>query len=261
MNGVPYAFGSVLSSAVGMDKIIMKKVFQSYGLPVVDYTCFYRSSFEENKDKYLKTAESIGYPLIVKPANLGSSVGISKAKNLEELLFAVDVAMSYDRKIIIEKCIENVREINCAVLGYENELETSLCEEPVGWKEFLTYEDKYVNKKKDSSESKKRIPAEIDEEIENQIKAYAMEAFKAVDGCGNARIDFLLDGNNIFVNEINTIPGSISFYLWEGKGKSFKDLITRVIELAEIQHKQRKVNIVSYDIDLLNKMGGGGKKK
>ena len=261
MNGVPYAFGSVLSSAVGMDKIIMKKVFQSCGLPVVDYTCFYRSSFVENKDKYLETAEGIGYPLIVKPANLGSSVGISKANNLDELLFAVDVAMSYDRKIIIEKCIEDVREINCAVMGYENELETSLCEEPVGWKEFLTYEDKYVNKKKDSSESKKRIPAEIDEEIENQIKAYAMEAFKAVDGCGNARIDFLLDGNNIFVNEINTIPGSISFYLWEGKGKSFKDLITRVIELAEIQHKQRKVNIVSYDIDLLNKMGGGGKKK
>ena len=261
MNGVPYAFGSVLCSAVGMDKIIMKKVFQSYGLPVVDYTWFYRSGFEENKDEIIKRAENIGYPLIVKPANLGSSVGINKAKNLDELLFAIDVAMSYDRKIILEKCIENVREINCAVLGYENDLETSLCEEPVGWKEFLTYEDKYVNKKKDSRESKKRIPAEIDEEIENQLKYYAMEAFKAVDGCGNARIDFLLDGNNIFVNEINTIPGSISFYLWEGKGISFKQLITRIIQLAEIHGSQRKVNIVSYDIDLLNKMGGGGKKK
>ena len=261
MNGVPYAFGSVLTSAVGMDKVIMKKIFQSYELPVVDYTWFYRSSYMDNKVKYLEKAEYIGYPLIVKPANLGSSVGISKAKNLDELLFAIDVAMSYDRKIIIEKCIENVREINCAVIGYENELETSLCEEPVGWKEFLTYEDKYVNKKKDSSESKKRIPAEIDEEIENKIKDYAMEAFKAVDGCGNARIDFLLDGNNIFVNEINTIPGSISFYLWEGKGISFKQLITKIIELAQLQHNQRKVNIVSYDIDLLNKMGGGGKKK
>ncbi len=261
MNGVPYAFGSVLTSAVGMDKVIMKKIFQSYELPVVDYTWFYRSSFMESKVKYLEKAEYIGYPLIVKPANLGSSVGISKAKNLDELLFAIDVAMSYDRKIIIEKCIENVREINCAVIGYENELETSLCEEPVGWKEFLTYEDKYVNKKKDSSESKKRIPAEIDEEIENKIKDYAREAFKAVDGCGNARIDFLLDGNNIFVNEINTIPGSISFYLWEGKGISFKQLITKIIELAQLQHNQRKVNIVSYDIDLLNKMGGGGKKK
>jgi D-alanine-D-alanine ligase len=261
MNGVPYAFGSVLSSAVGMDKVVMKKVFQSCNLPIVDYIWFFRSSFEESKDKIFEQAEKIGYPLIVKPANLGSSVGINKANNCDELLFAIEVAMSYDRKVIIEKCLENVREINCAVIGYENELETSLCEEPVGWKEFLTYEDKYVNKKKDASESKRRIPAEIEEDIEIKIKDLAKETFKAVDGCGNARIDFLLSGNNIFVNEINTIPGSISFYLWEGKGVSFKQLITRIIELAEIQHKQRKENIVSYDIDLLNKMGGAGKHK
>ena len=261
INGVPYAFGSVLSSAVGMDKVIMKKVFQSCNLPIVDYIWFYRSSFEADKDKIIEEAENIGYPLIVKPANLGSSVGINKAKNYDELLFAIEVAMSYDRKIIIEKCLENVREINCAVIGYENELETSLCEEPVGWKEFLTYEDKYVNKKKDASESKRRIPADIEEDIEIKIKDLAKETFKAVDGCGNARIDFLLSGNNIFVNEINTIPGSISFYLWEGKGVSFKQLITRIIELAEIQYKQRKENIASYDIDLLNKMGGAGKHK
>lgn len=261
INGVPYAFGSVLSSAVGMDKVIMKKVFQSCNLPIVDYIWFYRSSFEADKDKIIEEAENIGYPLIVKPANLGSSVGINKAKNYDELLFAIEVAMSYDRKIIIEKCLENVREINCAVIGYENELETSLCEEPVGWKEFLTYEDKYVNKKKDANESKRRIPADIEEDIEIKIKDLAKETFKAVDGCGNARIDFLLSGNNIFVNEINTIPGSISFYLWEGKGVSFKQLITRIIELAEIQYKQRKENIVSYDIDLLNKMGGAGKHK
>ncbi len=261
INGVPYAFGSVLSSAVGMDKVIMKKVFQSCNLPIVDYIWFYRSSFEADKDKIIEDPPHIGYPLIVKPANLGSSVGINKAKNYDELLFAIEVAMSYDRKIIIEKCLENVREINCAVIGYENELETSLCEEPVGWKEFLTYEDKYVNKKKDASESKRRIPADIEEDIEIKIKDLAKETFKAVDGCGNARIDFLLSGNNIFVNEINTIPGSISFYLWEGKGVSFKQLITRIIELAEIQYKQRKENIVSYDIDLLNKMGGAGKHK
>jgi D-alanine-D-alanine ligase len=176
-------------------------------------------------------------------------------------LFAIDVAKAYDRKIIVEKCLEDVREINCAVIGYENNLQTSLCEEPVGWKDFLTYEDKYVNKKKDSSESKRRIPADIDEETETKIKDYATEVFKAVDGCGNARIDFLLRGNNIYVNEINTIPGSIAFYLWEGKGMSFKQLITTIIELAELQHSQRKDNIISYDIDLLNKMGTGGKNK
>lgn len=259
MNSVPCAFGSVLCSAVGMDKVVMKKVFQSYGLPIVDYMWFYRSSFDKEKDKIIEDAEKIGYPLIVKPANLGSSVGISKATNLNELLFAIEVAMAYDRKIIIEKCLENIREINCAVMGYEHNLEASLCEEPVGWKEFLTYEDKYVNNKKGSTEAKKRIPADIEEEVKTQIENYAKDAFNAVDCCGDARIDFLLDGNNIFVNEINTIPGSIAFYLWEGKGISFKKLISRIIELAEIQNEQRKINTVSFDIDLFNKMGGGKK--
>lgn len=261
MNNVPFAFGSVLSSAVGMDKVIMKKVFQSSDLPIVDYTWFYRSEFDEKKEDIINEAEKIGYPLIVKPANLGSSVGINKANNKEQLLFAIEVAMSFDRKVILEKCVENLREINCAVMGYENELEASLCEEPVGWKEFLTYEDKYVNNKKGKSEAKRRIPADIDEVLKEKIEKLAKESFKAVDGCGNARIDFLFDGNNIYVNEINTIPGSISFYLWEGKGISFKQLISRIIELAQKQHEQRKVNIVSYDIDLLNKMGGSGKHK
>ena len=144
-------------------------------------------------------------------------------------------------------------------MGYEHNLEASLCEEPVGWKEFLTYEDKYVNNKKGSTEAKKRIPADIEEEVKTQIENYAKDAFNAVDCCGDARIDFLLDGNNIFVNEINTIPGSIAFYLWEGKGISFKKLISRIIELAEIQNEQRKINTVSFDIDLFNKMGGGKK--
>jgi len=261
MNGVPCAFGSVLSSSVGMDKVIMKKVFESSRLPIVDYTWFYRSSYESDKQAIIEEIEKIGYPLIVKPANLGSSVGISKANNREELEFSIEVALSYDRKVIAEKCVENVREINCAVMGFENNLTASLCEEPVGWKEFLTYEDKYVNKKKDASESKRRIPADIDKEVEEKIKMYAMEAFKSIDCCGDARIDFLYDGNNIFVNEINTIPGSIAFYLWEGLGISFKDLVTKIIEFAEIQQEQRKSNIVSYDIDLLNKMGSSGKHK
>lgn len=261
MNQVPCAFGSVLSSSVGMDKVVMKKVFESNKLPIVDYTWFFRSSFEENKKEILEEVENIGYPLIVKPANLGSSVGISKANNIDELLFSIEVAMSYDRKIIVEKCIENVREINCAVMGFENNLTASLCEEPVGWKEFLTYEDKYVNKKKDASESKRRIPADIDKEVENKIKEFAKQAFKSIDCCGDARIDFLFDGNNIYVNEINTIPGSIAFYLWEGMGISFTQLITNIIELAEIQQNQTIKNIVSYDVDLLNKMGSSGKHK
>ncbi|MEL7646619.1 MAG: D-alanine--D-alanine ligase family protein [Sedimentibacter sp.] len=260
MNGVACAFGSVLSSAVGMDKVIMKQVFESNKLPVVDYTWFFRSSYGKEKENIIEEIEKIGYPLIVKPANLGSSVGISKANNKQELLTSIEVAMAYDRKIIVEKCIENVREINCAVMGYENELTASLCEEPVGWTDFLTYEDKYVNKKKDAAESKRRIPADIPDDITEKVKNYAKSSFKAVDCCGNARIDFLYDGNNIFVNEINTIPGSIAFYLWEGAGVNFTKLISKIIEFAEMQQEQRKNNIVSYDIDLLNKMGSGAKK-
>ena len=256
MNDVPCAFGSVLSSAVGMDKIIMKKVFESYEIPIAKYTWFYRSQWEKESNNILNNIEEIPYPLIVKPANLGSSVGINKAKNREELINSIEVAMFYDRKIIVEKCLEDVREINCAVIGYEDDLITSLCEEPLGWKEFLTYEDKYFNKMKDANSAKRKIPADISDEMTFKIKEYARITFKSIDCCGNARIDFLLDGNDIYVNEINTIPGSIAFYLWEDLGLSFTQIITKVIELAELQQKQKNSNIVSFDIDLLNKIGG-----
>ena len=258
INGVPCAFGSVLSSSLGMDKVIMKKVFESYNLPVVEYKWFFRSNWEEKELEIIEELDKVGYPLIVKPANLGSSVGISKAKNKDELVYCIEIANSYDRKIIVEKCIENVREINCAVMGYESNLTASSCEEPVGWKEFLTYEDKYVNKVKDSS-TKRKIPADISEETTASIQNYAKLAFESIDCCGNARIDFLYDGNNIYVNEINTIPGSIAFYLWESCGISFTELITRILDLAETQQNQRSVNIYSYDIDLLNKMSSNGK--
>ncbi|WP_326908837.1 D-alanine--D-alanine ligase family protein [Sedimentibacter sp. MB31-C6] len=261
MNKVPCAFGSVLSSAVGMDKVIMKKVFQSYNLPVVNYTWFYRSSWENDREKILSDIEKIDYPLIVKPANLGSSIGISKAANKEELINCLEIAMAYDRKVIVEKCIENAREINCAVMGFENDLTSSLCEEPIGWKEFLTYEDKYVNESKGVSGDKRRIPADLDNEVTEEIKNLAKIAFKSIDCCGNARIDFLYDGNNIYVNEINTIPGSIAFYLWEGMGVTFTQMITKIIEFAIKQQDQRDINTVSYDIDLLNKMASSGKHK
>lgn len=263
LNGVPCAFGSVLSSAVGMDKIIMKDVFKSNKLPVVEYVWFYRSSWQEKdkKNNILTEAEELGFPLIIKPANLGSSVGISKAKNIEDLEKCIDVACFYDRKIIIEKCIENVREINCAVIGYEENLIVSLCEEPIGWEDFLTYEDKYISKGKNLNSDKRKIPANIDEENTKKIQNYAKEAFKSIDCCGDARIDFLYDGNNIYVNEINTIPGSIAFYLWEGLGIEFKEVVTKIIEFAEIQQKQKNLNTVSYDIDLLNKLASSGKHK
>lgn len=261
MNDVPCAFANVLASSVGMDKIIMKKVFEAEKLPIVEYVWFYRSRWEVDKNKIIENAEKIEYPLIIKPANLGSSVGINKAKNREDLIKYIEVALEYSKRIIVEKCIDNVREINCAVLGYELELTSSLCEEPLGWKEFLTYEDKYVSKTKGENSEKRKLPADIGEEKTKKIQEFAKKAFKSIDCSGTARIDFLFDGNNIYVNEINTIPGSIAFYLWEATGISFKELITKIIEIAETEQEQKNMNIISYDIDLLNKMQKGGIKK
>lgn len=261
MNDISCAFGRVLSSAVGMDKVIMKKLFIADNLPIVDYIWFYKNDFLINMEKVIANSEIIGYPLIVKPANLGSSVGISKANNQEELIHAIQIAISYDKKIIVEKCVENLREINCAVMGYENDLITSLCEEPLNYKDFLSYEDKYINNSKNNINGKRKIPADIDEETKNKIFELAKSAFKAIDCSGNARIDFLYDGNNIYINEINTIPGSLAFYLWEATGISFKELVTKIINFAELETKERSTNIISYNVDLINNLGKHGKCK
>jgi D-alanine-D-alanine ligase len=259
--GVPYCFTGVKASALGMDKVSMKKVFQAENLPMVNHTWFYRSQYRTDQSQYLEKAEEIGYPLIVKPANLGSSVGINKATNRDELMESIEVAISYDKKILVEQCIENLREINCAVIGYEDDVEASLCEEPIGWEDFLKYEDKYMSGKKGkgSGEDKRIIPADLPEEVSQRIRELAKKAFMAIDASGTSRVDFLYDNKNIYVNEINTIPGSISFYLWEPSGLPFKDLITRLIEIAEKKHQDESENIDSYDIDLLNNMAKGAK--
>jgi D-alanine-D-alanine ligase len=261
--GVPYCFPDVKASALGMDKVSMKKVFYADKLPIVRYIWFYKSQYKKNEEKYLKEAYELGYPLIIKPANLGSSVGISKADNEEELKSSIEVAMHYDKKIIIEKCVENLREINCAVLGYEDEVIASLCEEPIGWKEFLKYEDKYMSGSKGKGaggSEKRRIPADIPEAVSERIQELAKKAFISIDASGTARVDFLYDGHNTFVNEINTIPGSISFYLWEPSGISFKELINKLIEIAIKKNKDESENIYTYDVDLLNNMAKGSKK-
>ena len=258
---VPYAFSDVKASALGMDKVIMKKVFQSEGLPMVPHIWFYRNDYVNNKIKIIQQCEEIGYPLIIKPANLGSSIGINKAEGLPGLDEAIEIAMEYDKKIIVEKCIENVREINCAVMGYENKVKASLCEEPIGWKDFLRFEDKYMNNTKGKNTEKRVVPADIPEKITVRIRENAKEAFKAIDASGTARIDFLYDGKDIYVNEINTIPGSISFYLWEPSGVEFRELINEMLEIAYKKHSDTVKNINTFDIDLLNNMAKNGKHK
>lgn len=263
---IPYAGGGVLASSVGMDKILMKDVYKANGIPVVDYHWFYRSDWKLNNEKIVEDIEAkLDYPLFVKPANLGSSIGINIAKNKEDLIYAIEVAVAYDRKIIIEKAVENPREINCAVMGYDQEVETSLCEEPLGWKDVLTFEDKYVksNAKGGKSTGERRIiPADIKDNIKEEIEELAKRAFTVIDAAGCSRIDFLIDENEkVYVNEINTLPGSIGFYLWEGKGISFSNLIDKLINIAITTHREKDENIYSYDSDLFNRISYGGKIK
>ncbi|WP_128426326.1 D-alanine--D-alanine ligase family protein [Gudongella oleilytica] len=260
---LPYAGAGVLASAVGMDKIVMKDVYKANDLPVVEFLWFYRSQWISGKSQVIEEIEKkLGYPVFVKPANLGSSIGISKAKNREMLEFAFQIAASYDRKLIIEKAVENPREINCAVLGYDDQVEASLCEEPIGWTDLLSFDDKYIrgDKSEKGEDSKRAIPANIPDDMRKQIENLAKHAFMAIDGRGNARIDFLLAENgSVYVNEINTLPGSLAFYLWEGKGYDFKTLIDKMIEIALITHKEKEKNMYTFDSNLFARTQFGSK--
>lgn len=260
--GIPYVGCGVLSSSTGMDKVIMKKIFQAAGIPITQYAFFYREELKDLK-KVISKAEEIGYPLFVKPANLGSSIGISKAKDQLSLCEALEVASKYDRKIIIEKSVENPREINAAVLGYNDILRVSPCEEPIGWKDLLKYEDKYVAGAKGTKGSqknqKRNLPADLKPQVREKIEQLAKEAFRALDCMGDARIDFLLEGDQVYVNEINTLPGSIAFYLWEAAGLNITELITELIEMSKIRKKDREDNMYSYDSNLFTKTSYGAK--
>lgn len=263
---IPYVGGGVLASSVGMDKILMKDVYKSYNIPVVDYTWFYRSDWEKNREEVIADIEAkLGYPTFVKPANLGSSIGINKAKDRDSLISSIEVAVNYDRKIIIEKAVENPREINCAVMGYDKEVITSLCEEPLGWKEILSFEDKYINSNSKGAKSngdRRIIPADLEDSLREEIEDLAKKAFMVIDGRGASRIDFLVDQNNkVFVNEINTLPGSIGFYLWEGKGYPFDKLVNQLIEIALRTHNEKNKNMYIYEADLFNRIQYGSKIK
>ncbi len=254
---IPYAMANIGASTNGMDKVTMKKLFEYHNLPIVPYRWFYRQQVENNFENILIEIEKeLGYPLITKPANLGSSIGITKAYDRNQLKTSIEIAMQYDRKIIVEKSIEKIREINCSILGYEDKLEVSLCEEPIAYDSILSYEDKYIrSNSKGKGGLSRRIPADISDNIRVQIEYYAKECFKAIDCSGVARIDFIIENNEkIFVNEINTIPGSISFYLWEKKGKNFSQLITEIIDIAEKIYKEKKKNLYNFDADLFNKI-------
>ena len=268
---IPYIGCDVLSSAVGMDKAVFKDVLKRVGVPVLDCLVFSSREFLNNEEALLEKIENeIKYPLIIKPVNLGSSVGISKVDSRQELYDAISLAASFTNNILAEKAVENLREINCSVLGYLDEFEASELEEPIMQDKILSYKDKYQSGSKGSKGSKgsgmsslsRKLPAELEEDIASNIKKYAIESFKAIGGHGVSRIDFLMNDKTkeIYVNEINTIPGSLAFYLWEAKGVSYKELINRLVSLAFKRQRVKENLSFTIDTNILNGNFGGIKK-
>jgi D-alanine-D-alanine ligase len=237
---IPYVGAGVLASAVGMDKVMMKKVFADEGLPQGRFTYFLRSRLEKDPENVLNEVEkAFGYPCFVKPANLGSSVGISKAKSRKELLHAMKLAAKYDRKIVVEEFID-AREVEVAVLG-NDEPEASVPGEIVSSNEFYDYRAKYID-----GQSVMRIPAELPEETLEEIRRLAVQAYRAIDCTGLSRVDFFVrraDGK-VLINEINTMPGFTQFSmyptLWEKSGLPYSRLITKLIDLALERHEEKK---------------------
>ena len=260
--GAPYAGCDVTSSALGMDKVAMKNVLAAKGINVLPCVDFYSRKWFENREEIIKSAEEIGYPVIVKPANLGSSIGISVANDRCELENSVDEAVAFAEKILIERAIKNLREINCSVLGDFNNAKASVCEEPISSTGFLSYDDKYKSGAKGKSSgmasTQRIIPADLPEDVTLKIQNMCIDTFKALGCAGVSRIDCMIDGetNEIFVNEINTIPGSLSFYLWEKTGLTFAGLMKELVNIALRREREKQNLTFSFDTNLLELHGG-----
>lgn len=257
--GVPYVGSHVLGSALGQDKVVMKQVMASADIPVVDYTWFFDNEYLENKDEILKNIKKLGYPVIVKPATLGSSVGITLVKNNIDIESAIDEALRYDTKIVVEKAVEDLIEVNASVLGNYEHQKVSPLEEVMGEDEILSFADKYLGNSKVKGTSSKGmastsriVPARISDKLTTDIQNAAKDVFKLLNLSGVCRIDFLIDKktNKYYVNEPNTCPGSLSFYLWKEAGVKYKDLLDEMITIAikEYKNKDKKVNSFSSNI-------------
>ena len=260
--GIPYAGCNTLASANGMDKITMKMILQADGIPVVDYVWFTDKQWIAKRNELIEKIENrLGYPVIVKPANLGSSVGIGRADNRDELIAKIDDAQQYSARIIVEKMVQNLQEINCAVFGDCDEYMSSVLEEPIKSGEILSYQDKYMGGTKDDRgmhAAQKRIPADLPADETERIRFLAGETFRVLGCHGVSRVDVMVDGNtrDIYVNEINTIPGSLSFYLWEAAGIPFAELMDRLVRLALKRKREQEAKTFSFDSNIFA-LGGG----
>ncbi len=270
MANIPYASSGVLGSAIGMDKIAMKQILRGAGFPVLDFVWFTREQLKKERQAVIERVEKeIKYPAFIKPAALGSSIGVSRARNREELERALDVAASYDRRILVEVGVVHPVEINCAAVGYGEDVRASVCEMPVPSSNdtFLDFWQKYLRNASTKGEDSRGmkslsrvVPAPIGDELTGRIQTMTRDIFKLLDCCGTVRVDFILDQNDmLFVNEPNTIPGSLAFYLWKASGLDFPKLIEKMVEDALCAHADKNSSVFAYDSSILKKVAAGTK--
>ena len=268
--GIPFVGPNTYAGVVGQDKVFMKAIFEKEDLPLSKYVWFYDSEYKTDKDEVLKKISKLKYPLIVKPATTGSSIGISYAEDEAKLCEAIDDAINYDTKILVEEVVENLKEVNISVLGNYEHQKLSVIEEVNGHNKFLTYEDKYIGGGKTKAKfgvksvpsckgskgmlsASRKIPADLSDKLKEEVETVAKKAFKALGSSGCCRIDFLIDSkkNKVYVNEINSIPGSLAFYLWEPLGKDYTELLDDMINIGIKDYKKRSSKTYTFDTNIL----------
>ena len=261
---VPYTSTGVPGSAIGMDKIMMKQFFRGAGLPVLPGVAVTRREYESHADDVIaKVSSELEYPVFVKPANLGSSIGVSRADDEAGLRDSLSLAFEYDRRVLVEKGLNQPIELNCSVLGYDDEVTASSIEMPLNSTEFLTFGEKYLASggSKGMASLHRVLPAPIEEDLKAEIQDMSMNIFRMMDGKGVVRIDYMFDRDSgkLYITEINTIPGSLAFYLWEYDGMRYRELIDRMIRYAEKAHEDRNHANYAYTSDILKSAGSGAK--
>lgn len=272
--GIPYVGPNVYASVVGQDKAMMKDIWKGAGLPMSNYVWFYDTDYKHDSDEVIKLVSKLKYPVIVKPATTGSSVGINVCDNEEALIDAIDEAIQYDQKIVVEEVVKNLKEVNIAVMGNYEHQKVSEIEEVLSGNKFLTFTDKYigggkgklkgckssVKTSKGMASANRKLPADLSRDMRLEVEDIAVKAFKALGTSGNSRIDFLIDEetNKVYINEINSIPGSLAFYLWDAKGIDFTSVLDEMINIGVKDYKKRTSKTHSFDSNILQGFAANG---
>ena len=273
--GIPLVGPNVYAGVVGQDKAFMKDVWAGADLPMTKYVWFYDVDYKRDRDEVIKKVSKLKFPVIVKPATTGSSVGISVCDDEDSLIDGIDEAIQYDTKIVVEEVVKNLKEVNIAVMGNYEHQKVSEIEEVLSENKFLTYADKYIGggkggklksakapikSSKGMASTNRKLPADLSDKMRKEVEDVAVKAFKALGSSGNSRIDFLIDekAGKVYINEINSIPGSLAFYLWDAKGIDFTSMLDEMINIGIKDYKRRISKTHSFDTNILQGFAANG---